>query len=415
MKTRGFIAGGLFAWSCVFVQADDLLDRVGDALSLTAGDDQIRAKISGSLDLEEYRLPRPAPGLIFTPDRDLFNPRLTLFLDAQLGPRVYFFAQLRADREFDPGDERLRTRLDEYALRFTPWDDGRLGIQIGKFATIVGNWVNRHHSWDNPFITAPLPYENLTGIWDVVPANSTDTLLRWAHVRPYPTGTEDYSDKYLRHPVIWGPSYAGGFAISGGAGRFTYAAEIKNASLSARPESWDVSAVGWQYPTMSGRLGFRPNEMWNLGFSVSSGPYLRDLARPFLPAGRSLADYRETVLAHDVGFARHHLQVWAEIYAARFAIPGVTNADTLAYYLEAKYKFTPQFFGALRWNQQVFASVNDGIGGRVPWGNNVWRFDVAPGYRFTAHTALKLQYSLQHDAGPRGNTQLWAAQFVARF
>ena len=30
------------------------------------------------------------------------------------------------------------------------------------------------------------------------------------------------------------------------------------------------------------------------------------------------------------------------------------NADTFAYYLEGKYKFTPQFFAALRWNQQLF-------------------------------------------------------------
>ena len=26
-------------------------------------------------------------------------------------------------------------------------------------------------------------------------------------------------------------------------------------------------------------------------------------------------------------------------------------------YIEAKYKFTPQFFGALRWNQQLFSTI----------------------------------------------------------
>ena len=415
MRARRIIACVLLAPACVLARTDELLDRVGDALSMTACDDQVRVKLSGSLDLEEYMLPRPAPGLIFTPDRRLFNPRLTLFLDAQLGPHIYFFAQSRADREFDPSDERMRMRLDEYALRLTPGNDGRLGIQIGKFATIVGNWVNRHHSWDNPFITAPLPYENLTGIWDVAPADSTDTLLKWAHVRPYPAGAEDYADKYLRHPVIWGPSYGSGAAISGVAGTITYAVELKNTSLSARPEAWDVAEARWRYPTLSGRLGYRPNEMWNMGFSVSSGPYLRASARAALPAGRSLADYRETVLAYDISFARHHLQVWAEVYAARFGIPRVTNADTLAFYLEAKYKFTPQFFGAVRWNQQLFGRVRDSTGGLIPWGRDVWRLDIAPGYRFTAHIQVKLQYSLQHDAGPRDFTQMVAAQFVMRF
>ena len=36
-----------------------------------------------------------------------------------------------------------------------------LNVQAGKFATVVGNWIERYDSWNNPFITAPLPYENM--------------------------------------------------------------------------------------------------------------------------------------------------------------------------------------------------------------------------------------------------------------
>jgi hypothetical protein len=135
-----------------------------------------------------------------------------------------------------------------------------------------------------------------------------------------------------------------------------------------------------------------------------------------LPAGRRIGDYRERVLGQDISFASHHVQLWAEFYEARFEVPRVGNADTFAYYFEGKYKFTPQLFGALRWNQQLFATVRDGQGGRAPWGHDTWRIDAALGYRFTAHTQLKLQYSLQ-----RGNfsssalSQLLAAQFTVRF
>src|SRR6185436_4653817 len=121
-------------------------------------------------------------GLIFTDKEYLVNPRLTLFLDAQLGPNVYAFAQARLDRGFDPSESDAEIRLDEYALRISPWKDGRLSVQLGRFATIVGNWVPRHYSWDNPFVTAPVPYENVTAIWDSGPADSTDTLLYWGHV-----------------------------------------------------------------------------------------------------------------------------------------------------------------------------------------------------------------------------------------
>ena len=97
--------------------------------------------------------------------------------------------------------------------------------------------------------------------------------------------------------------------------------------------------------------------MWSFGFSASNGSYFRPEAQATLPPGRDIGDYRELVLGQDASFAWHHLQVWAEVYEARFEVPRVGNADTLAYYLEAKYKFTPQFFGALRWNQQLFSNV----------------------------------------------------------
>jgi hypothetical protein len=78
---------------------------------------------------------------------------------------------------------------------------------------------------------------------------------------------------------------------------------------------------------------------------------------PSLPPGRDISDYREFVLGQDISFAWHHLQLWAEFYEARFEVPNVGDADTFAYYVEAKYKFTPQLFGAVRWNQQLFNTI----------------------------------------------------------
>ena len=155
--------------------------------------------------------------------------------------------------------------------------------------------------------------------------------------------------------------------------------------------------------------------MWNVGVSASSGPYLREFADQSLAAGHTRGDYRQVVLAHDVAFAWHHLQVWGELYASRFEIPTVGDADTVAYYVEAKYKFTPRFFGALRWNQQIYDTIPN-YGEPVKWGNDLWRIDVAPGFRFTPHTQLKLQYSLQRgDSGARDFSRTIAAQFTLRF
>jgi len=396
----------LFACTACAFDVDDFLDQLDSTLTLSAFHDNFRARLSGTLDLEIYNFEQPAPGLIDSNIDTLFNPRLTLFLDAQIGSQIYFFAQSRLDRGFDPSDHGAQVRLDEYALRVTPGEDGRFTVQNGKFATVVGNWVPRHLSWDNPFINGPLVYENVTAIQDKYAAFSPLEFL----YGPY------YEGKYAFNPVIWGPSYASGISVSGQLGKFDYAVEMKNASLSSRPESWYVTENGFENPTFSGRFGFRPNEAWNFGLSASEGPYFRREAEPTLPPGRDIDDYREFVLGQDLSFAWRHLQLWAEFYEARFEVPRVGNADTFAYYIEAKYKFTPQLFGAIRWNQQLFSTISDGYGHNVNWSPDLGRIDIAAAYRFTPHMQLKLQYGFQHEtSSPGDDNHLFAAQFTIRF
>lgn len=396
----------VFACTACAFDIDDALDRLDSTLTISEFHDNFRARLSGTLDLEFYNFQQPPPGLIDSNIDNLFNYRLTLFLDAQLGSQFYFFAQARLDRGFDPTDHGADVRLDEYALRVTPWEDGRFTFQVGQFATVVGNWVPRHLSWDNPFINAPLVYENVTAIQD-----------KYAPVSPIYFIYNPYIyQKYTFNPVIWGPSYASGISVSGRVDRFDYAVEMKNASLSSRPESWYIAENGFENPTFSGRLGFRPNEAWNFGFSASEGPYFRREAEPTLPPGRDIDDYREFVLGQDISFAWRHLQLWAEFYEARFQVPNVGDADTFAYYVEAKYKFAPQFFGAIRWNQQLFSTINNGFGGNEHWSPDLERIDVAATYRLTTHAQLKLQYSFQHETtAPGHDNHLLATQFTVRF
>ena len=139
MKPLRALSFFLLACTARAFEIDDFLDRLDNTLTISAFQNNVRARLSGTLDLEIYHFEQPAPGLIDSTIDTLFNPRLTLFLDAQIGSQMYFFAQSRLDRGFDPSNHGAQVRLDEYALRITPWDDGRLTVQIGKFATVVGN------------------------------------------------------------------------------------------------------------------------------------------------------------------------------------------------------------------------------------------------------------------------------------
>lgn len=407
--------GALATLTAPVPAVEEFFDQLETALTFSTAEGRTRAHLSGLLDLEGYRVQLPAPGVIETTDGSLLEPRLTVFLDAQFGPHAYLFAQARADHGFDPGERRAEVRLDELALRLAPGPRREFTFQIGRFATIVGNWATRHDSWANPFITAPLPYEYLTGMWDTDAVRSSNTLLQWSHIRPGLPARMTAIEKSLRLPVVWGPSYTDGVMVSDALGRFRYAFEAKLGSLSSRPEAWRHGREQRHHPTLNARLAYRPSPTWQVGASASGGSYLREFAETTLAAGHGRGAYRQLVLAGDLAYARHHWQLWAEVYATRFEIPTVGDADTVAYYAEAKYKITPQLSGALRWNQQLYATIpHRGVPTR--WGYDVWRVDLAPSYRFTPHMQLKIQYSLQHgDSGTRATTRTLAAQATVRF
>jgi hypothetical protein len=395
------------SFNAVTAPAQEWLQKVDDALFVQSPGGFFRSDLSGLIDLEGYYIDERPPGLLFGNGDSFFNPRLSLFLDTRLGPHFYSLVQMRADRGFDPRAAVRAVRLDEYLLRYTPFDDARLNLQAGKFATVFGNWVPRHDTWNNPFITAPLPYENITIITDqVAPGTSAGFLAR----KNIP------DSKFTWLPVIWGPSYASGISAFGQYEKFDYAFEVKNASLSSRPSVWGGDDLGWQNPTYSGRIGAQPGAAWNVGASFSHGAYLLPAAQATLPAGRTLGDFNQTTVGTDVSFAWHRWQFWAEAIASRFEVPNVGDADTISYFLEAKRKLGARSFAALRWNQQFFDQVPDGAGGLQRWDRDLWRIEAALGHRFTRHVQGKLQYSYSRQQGAlQQGEQLLAAQLTVKF
>ncbi|MEP7071843.1 MAG: hypothetical protein ABI839_05615 [Verrucomicrobiota bacterium] len=393
-----------FAGRALAFDFDDFIDRVDDSLRYNALDDRLRVRVSGLLDLEGYYFSDPAPGLIDTDAHKLFNPRLSLFLDAQGGSVFYFFSQVRVDRGFDPGDHGLRVGLDEYALRITPWKDGLLNLQIGKFATVAGTWVERHLSWDNPFLNAPLPYENVT--------SASDFELSLPHS---PLDPVTQKNKYEYIPLIWGPSYTTGFSLAGTvAKKLTYALELKNASLSSRPEVWDLTRRDFSHPTVTGHLSYQPDPRWKFGATASQGPFLTDAVERILPRGKSEDDYQQRVLGQDISFAWHHWQIWAEVFETRFEIPHFGNADSVTYYFEVKYKFSPQVSAAVRWNQAFFSRNPTRISSGRTWSRDISRFEAAVTRRLTSNAQIKLQYSFQDEAR-LGLSHSIGTQFTLRF
>jgi len=392
----------LVVWCGIAGAGTEWLDRVP---SVQRG--LFRADLSGLLDVEGYYIDQRPPGLIFGGDASFVNPRLSLFLDTRFGRHLYGFVQARLDRGFDPRERRVAAHVDEYLVRYTPGETPVVNLQFGKFATIVGSWVSRHDSWNNPFVNAPLPYENVTIVsGTMAPAGPAAFLAR----RQLP------DRKRAWVPIIWGPDYTSGGAVFGRITDFEYAVEVKNAALASRPVAWNPVNRGWDDPTTSARVGWHPRAAWTFGTSFSTGPYLYEDAIATLPRGQGLGDFRQWLVGADASWAWRHVQVWGEFFATRFEVPRVGDADSAAYYLEGRYKLTTALYGALRWNQQFFGDVPDGHGGDVAWDRDIWRVDAAVGYRLNRHLQTKLQYAYSHQQGRlQQGEQLVAAQVTLKF
>ncbi|WP_309380171.1 hypothetical protein [Cerasicoccus frondis] len=361
----------------------------------------------GSIDISGYYFNEEPVGFVFPnppTDHTLFSPRLTLTADAWLGERLSGSIKFRWDDGIDPGYMDNQVRIDELFFD-TVIVPGNLDVRIGRFATIFGNYIPRQSSWDNPFISPPLPYYQATSVTDdAAPPNATAFANRRNVV----------ANNHTWLPIIWAPVYTQGAAGFGSWRDFDLAASFTNRAISSRPSLWDD--YDWSDPTFTGRLGWTPVTEWSFGLSGSFGAYLKDIAQSTLPPGTSIGDYEQVAVGLDASWASGPWQVWAEAMFSEFDVPNVSDpAQIYSFYVEGKYKFTPKFYGALRYGMQFYNEI-DTPAGKQRWDNDMLRAEAAVGYRFDRHLLLKLQYQYQHQfADFQDGVNQLAGQLVIKF
>jgi hypothetical protein len=379
----------LLTTSLPMANAEGWRDTLFQPHSIQARDGDPWAQLSVLADLTAYAADEPPPGLLFDADGSFIQPRLGLLLDAGVGQRLTGHLHLQFDRGFDPGHKRQGDiRFDEYYVQASVIDAARLQLRVGKFVTAFGGWVNRHRSGDNPLVSAPVPYEDMTTITDQAVPVAVGGFVNRRNLPEIKSG-------WL--PVVWGPSYATGVSVSGGLGDFDVVVEVKNASISSRPETWDAVEEGFTTdPTYTGRIAWHPMPEWTLGLSHSRGPYLQDTTRRLLPADKRVNDYEQTTTGLELTFERRRLQLWAEIMHSTFEVPRVGDAELLTGFVEVRYKFAPRWWLAGRWNRSIFDEVRNST---RSWDRHLTRIDVGVGFRQDANLLFKLEYNRGQQSG----------------
>ena len=403
---------------------ESFLERLRQFQSFGTEDGQISFNADVWLTLDYMVFSTPPPGFIQTSNGQIFAPTLSGLFTLDISKHLEFVFLGLVNRGFDPTETSVQSQPAEYYTQLTPFDTPVLNFKGGKFQTAFGQWTNRHFSTQNSLINAPMMYGQMTSVTDgndgaPIAPNTSGLVRRKTLAVPV--------TKWI--PIVWGPSYASGFQLNGTVGtlqQLDWAFEMKNASLSSRPQEWDLWNRGFNYPTFTGRAGFRPDAAWNLGVSASTGSYISQAAYDRFSntskAGSSIGESRQNVVGTDISYAHGPIELWSEFAWSQYEVPdakagkSVGNIGAYSYFIESKWKFMPQFWLSGRWNQQLYSNVTPAGGSETPWYNNLWRADACLGFKINRFTQFKVQYSYTEEAGDVDPGQnLFAVELVIQF
>lgn len=361
----------------------------------------------------------PPAALLEYDDNAFFAPRLSLGLDATAGEHLSFHSMTRWDRGFDAGsapDGELR--IDEAFLRWRVCDDQRLNFQIGKYASFFGTWSGQHDFYDDPFLLAPLPYSQIIGVSPFSPGNPLNTGGPGGGpggpggggpggpggARPLSLQPKDQWSS-----MVWGPAYGIGAGAFGSTEHFDYAVEVKNSALSSHPEAWEEFDFG--HPTVTARLGYRPDAAWAFGLSASRGGWSQVNA-----AGVDRDDLVQNSLGFDARWARHDWILSGEMVLTQFETMSSGDLEAASWYLQARYKVRPGVWLAARIGQLI---ANDAVGPGgtdFAWQSDVWRAEIGGGWRIRPELLLKAGYTYTHtDDDPFAGEHLWGTGIGWKF
>ena len=292
----------------------------------------------------------------FTDDR---SPELTKNdgHPAALG-RVHVQGALRASHalsfvalsEFEGGsaeDGGVAVSLDLGIVRLTP--ARQLLLDAGRFPSPVGAFATRRLSPTNPLIGTPAGYPTT-----------------------YPTGV----------------------MASGAVGRVDYRAAL--VTLPVTGEEYFPAAAARLRPALG--FGVTPVIGLRLGASYTAGPYLNGDLPSRLLGGAPWTAYHERVGGVDARFSRGYLELFAELQASRYEVPQrASPVRGTAYYLEAKYTWTPRLFTAVRLERTLYPVVKPQDSIWYASSTNRYDGEAGVGYRLGPETLIKASYRQDRD------------------
>jgi hypothetical protein len=138
------------------------------------------------------------------------------------------------------------------------------------------------------------------------------------------------------------------------------------------------------------RLGYQPFLGLKVHGSFARGAYMSSATRPWLPAGKTENDYKQTLFIASGEWEFRYLSVKGEWLRNHFDTPVRDDGlGSTSWYVEGRYALFTGWYLAARYDQLQYDDVEAGNGGTVAWDDRVRRVEFGAGYRFTRELRAK--------------------------
>jgi|GEM_PF-1136390 len=325
--------------------------------------------------------------------------QMTMFVDSDITENIYFTGEIQSDL-FSPNAEQTGFRIRSAAVTATNIPKWRTNLQFGKFNTIFGSHPDRRLPLDNPLFDAPLAYTYRVNL---------DPEGGWVtHSARQNTG--DLGIRQLS--LIDKEMTQTGVKAFGrlGSSKLHYAVSLTN-NPPSNPREVNINNAN----SGAVKLSWIADHSTDFGFSYAQGGYLNSLdavtntnnpnfqdmtGGAALPAGlRNPSSYQQYLYGFHWNWKRSRYELNSEFILSSFEVPNNPQSADLSaqsFYVQGKYNFTTNFFGAARYDTLNFDDMtyNDLLIPAISrkWDDNVTRFEVGVGSFLNPSTLAKFTY-----------------------
>jgi hypothetical protein len=269
--------------------------------------------------------------------------------------------------------------------------EGReLYMEAGKIPVHLGTWAPRTYADRNPLVGVPLAYYYRSTLPFRMMPNDLEDLLaaRGRGQRGVVYTNADGSPRggtWGLMPILYDNCWDYGAFLLGSSHRFDAALGVTLGPPGAPAMGPETNgSVAW-----NAKVGWAPVPALAVHLSFARGAYLTREVAPYVPAGRRVEDYAQTLLGASATWNLSHTSFVAEAFSNHAETPlRAAGLASLSYYVEGKHRFAAGWYAAARWDEIRFETV-DSAAGPVTWDQNVRRIEAGIGYHVSRELQVK--------------------------